>query len=72
MEFLKRMTTVVAATGIATLPIAAYAVERDAAPVADGNEIGRGAGPIFVIIALAGAGMAALLLTGDDDEPISS
>ncbi|UIP08036.1 hypothetical protein LY632_06490 [Erythrobacter sp. SDW2] len=71
MELLKRMTMAVAATGIATLPIAAYAVERDAAPVTEGNEIGGGASPAFVIIALAGAGMAVLLLTEDDNEPVS-
>ncbi len=70
MEILKRMTMAVAATAIASLPIAAFAVERQAAGAQDSSEIGGGAGPVLVIAALAGTGMAVLLLT-DDDDPVS-
>lgn len=70
MEIIKRMTMAVAATAIASLPIAAYAVERQAADIEAISEIGGGAGPVLVIAALAGTGMAILLLT-DDDDPVS-
>lgn len=70
MDILKRMTMAVAATAVASLPIAAYAVERQAAGVEGRNELGGGVGPVVVIAALAGTGMAVLLLT-DDDDPVS-
>ena len=72
MDLFKRIGMAVAATAVATMPIAAYAAQR--APALDGraSELGgEGVGNAFIVIAIAGAGMAVLLLTDDDEEPVS-
>ncbi|ABC63754.1 hypothetical protein ELI_08310 [Erythrobacter litoralis HTCC2594] len=56
-----------AAAGLVAAPIAAQSTLRTAAPVGDAEELDGGIGPAFIILALAGAGMAILLLTDDDD-----
>ena len=71
MTFFKKSALAIAATGLAAAPIAAQAIERPAAPVEGESELGGDAAKGLIIIALAGAGMAILLATDDDDTPTS-
>jgi hypothetical protein len=70
MQITKKLMLSVAATGLAAAPIAAQAVAPVGAPITEESQLGSQLTPVFIILALAGAGMAALLLT-DDAEPFS-
>lgn len=65
-----------AAASLAVTPIAAQAasapVSRSSGPVSQESEMGGGFGAALVIIAIAAAGMLFLILTDDEDEPVSA
>ena len=64
-----------AAASLAAAPVASQArlAERTSQPVSAESELGgHGIGPALIIVAIAAAGMIALLVTDEDDEdPIS-
>jgi hypothetical protein len=73
--FLRKLALATAAGTLAILPVAAQAmpVERTSAPVVDQSEL-AGSGEFLnaiIIIAIAALGMAALLISDDDDRPVS-
>ena len=74
-----KMKLAIAAAALVAAPVAAQsvgAIGRTTTPVAGASELGGDGeiGPAIIIAALAGIGIAVLLLTDDDDEdqPISA
>ena len=70
MTILKKTILALSLTGLAAAPIAAQAVDRTTAPIAGESEVAGGGDLVkgLIIIAIAGAGMAILLATDDDDD----
>ena len=73
--FFRKLALATAAGALAIAPVAAQAapVARIAAPVDDQSELGGG-GELWnaiIIIAIAAIGMAALLISDDEDRPVS-
>lgn len=72
--FFRKLTTITAATFVLTVPIAAQAAPaaRTSAPVSEESSLeGNEWLNAIIIIAIAAAGMLALILTDDDDNPVS-
>ena len=66
---LKSLGMEAAAVAMATAPLAAQAtVSARSAPVGESSEMGGEVAPIFIIGALAAAGMIALIVSDDDDD----
>ena len=72
MTLTKKLLFAVAATGLVATPIAAQSVSRVSAPTSEVEELGGGIGPAAIIIAIAAIGMGILLLTDDDEDPVSA
>lgn len=65
-----------AAGSLASAPVALQAAEaaplaRASMPSSEASEIGGGIGATLAVIALAAAGMLALILTDDDDDDVA-
>ena len=70
----RKLTLAAAATTLAIAPVAAHAapIDRAAAPTTEASDLGGSDAVRALIIIIIGAiGMAFLLLTDDDDGPVS-
>ena len=65
---MRKIVLFAAALGLATAPVAAETIARDAAPVEGESELG-GSGLIFAAMGLAVVVATVILITDDEDNP---